>query len=44
MVMNRHRDKIEVIAPTDARAVDIKKLRSLGAVHINMRSDRTSWA
>jgi hypothetical protein len=32
MVMNRRRDKIEIIAPMDARAVDIKKLRSLGAV------------
>jgi hypothetical protein len=37
MVMNRRRDKIEIIAPMDARAVDIKKLRSLGAVHIKTK-------
>ena len=36
IVMNRRRDKTEIIAPMDASAVDIKKLRSLGAVHIKM--------
>jgi hypothetical protein len=36
IVTNRRRDRIEIVAPIDARAVDIKKLRSLGAVHIQM--------
>ena len=34
MIANRHHDRVEIIAPTDARAADIKKLRSLGDVHI----------
>jgi hypothetical protein len=36
MVTNRRRDRIEIVAPMDARAIDIKKLRSLGAVHIRL--------
>ena len=36
MVTDRRRDKIEIVASMDARAADIKKLRSLGAVHIQM--------
>jgi hypothetical protein len=36
MVTNRRRDRIEIVAPMDARAVDMKKLRSLGAVHVQM--------
>ena len=36
MVTNRRRDRIEIVAPMDARAVDIKRLRTLGAVHIQM--------
>ena len=35
-VSNRRRDRIEIFAPMDARIVDIKKLRSLGAVHVQM--------
>jgi hypothetical protein len=34
MVRNRRGDRIEIVAPMDTRAVDIKKLRSLGAVRI----------
>jgi hypothetical protein len=36
MITNRRRERIEIVAAVDARAVDIKKLRSLGAVHIQM--------
>jgi hypothetical protein len=36
MVTYRRRDRIEIVAPMDARAIDIKKLRSLGAVHIQL--------
>jgi hypothetical protein len=36
MVTNRRRDRIEIVAPMDARAVDIKRLRTLGAVHIQV--------
>jgi hypothetical protein len=34
MVADRRRDRLEILAPMDARAADIKKLQSLGAVHI----------
>jgi hypothetical protein len=34
IVTNRDRGRIEIFAPMDARAADIRKLRSLGAVHI----------
>ena len=43
MVTNRRHDRVEIIAPMDAPARDIKKLRSLGAVHIRCRSERRSW-
>ena len=36
MVTNRRRDRIEIVAPMDARAADIRKLKSLGAVHIQI--------
>jgi hypothetical protein len=36
MVMNRRHDRIEILAPMDARPADIKRLRSLGAVHIGV--------
>ena len=36
IVANRRRDKIVIVAPVDAHAVDIKKLRSLGAVRIQV--------
>jgi hypothetical protein len=36
MVTNRRRDRVEIVAPMDARAGDIKKLRSLSGVHIQM--------
>jgi hypothetical protein len=36
MVTNRRRDRIEIVAPMDARAAHIKKLRSLGAVNIQI--------
>ena len=36
MVTNRRRDRIEIVAPVDARAADIKRLRKLGAVHIQV--------
>jgi hypothetical protein len=36
MITKRRRDKIEIVAPVHARAVDIKKLRSLGVVRIQM--------
>jgi hypothetical protein len=41
MVTNRRRDRIEIVAAVDARAVEIKKLRSLGAVHIRMPKDQS---
>ena len=34
IVTNRDRDRVEIVAPMDARAADIRKLRSLPAVHI----------
>jgi predicted Ser/Thr protein kinase len=34
MIITRRRDRVEVFAPEDARAADIKKLRALGSVHI----------
>jgi hypothetical protein len=37
MIPNGRQDRIEIVAPVDARAIDIKKLRSLGAVHIHMK-------
>jgi hypothetical protein len=37
MVKNQRRDRVEIVAPADARAADLKKLRSLGAVHIQMQ-------
>jgi hypothetical protein len=37
MITNRRRDRIEIVAPMDARAVDIKKLRSLGVVRVQMK-------
>jgi len=36
MVTNRPRDRIKIVAPMDARAVDIKRLRSLGTVRIEI--------
>ena len=36
IVTNRDRDRVEIFAPMDARAADIRKLRSLGAVHIQV--------
>jgi hypothetical protein len=36
MVTNRRSDRIEIVAPMEARAIDIKKLRSLGGVHIQV--------
>lgn len=29
-----HRERVEIFAPVDARTADIRKLRSLGTVHI----------
>jgi hypothetical protein len=37
MLTNRRRDRIEIVAPMDARDVDIKKLRSLGVVRVQMK-------
>jgi hypothetical protein len=34
IVTNQDRGRVAVYAPMDARAADIRKLRSLGAVHI----------
>jgi hypothetical protein len=34
MVTSRDRDRVEIFASVDARAADIRKLRSLEAVHI----------
>jgi hypothetical protein len=34
MVTNRGRGRVAVFAPMDARAADLRKLRSLTAVHI----------
>jgi hypothetical protein len=36
IVTSRRRDRIEIVAPRDARPADIKKLRSLGSVHIEI--------
>jgi hypothetical protein len=36
MVTNRRHDRIEIVAPIDAPAIDIRKLRLLGAVHIRV--------
>jgi hypothetical protein len=44
MVANRRCDRIEIVAPMDARAIDIKKLRSLGAVHIQISRPRQNLA
>jgi hypothetical protein len=41
LVTNRRRDRIEIVAPMDARAAEIKKLRSLGAVRIRVPKDRS---
>ncbi len=43
MVANRPRDTIEIVAPVDARAGDIKRLRTSGAVHIRRRSEGTNF-
>ena len=40
MVTNRHRDRIEIVAPMDARAVDIKRLRTLGTVLIQVQPNQ----
>jgi hypothetical protein len=37
MVKNQRRDRVEIVAPVDARAVDIEALRALGAVQIQIR-------
>ena len=34
IVTNRDRDRVEIFPPVNARAADIRKLRSLPAVHI----------
>jgi hypothetical protein len=34
IVTTGHRDRVEIFAPVDARTAAIRKLRSLGAVHI----------
>ena len=36
IVTNRHSDRVKIFAPLDARAAHIRKLRSLGAVHIQV--------
>jgi hypothetical protein len=36
MVTNRRRDRVEIVAPIDARAADIAALRLLGGVNIQM--------
>jgi hypothetical protein len=36
MITNGRRDRVEIFAPVDARAANIKKLRALGPVHIQM--------
>jgi hypothetical protein len=36
MIINRRHDRVEIVAPMDACAADIRKLRSLGAVNIRM--------
>jgi hypothetical protein len=36
IVTTRAHDRVEIFAPVDARAADIRKLRSLGTVHIEM--------
>ena len=40
MVTNRRRDRIEIVAPMDARAVDIKRLRTLGTVLIQVQPNQ----
>jgi hypothetical protein len=36
IVTTRARERVKIFAPLDARAADIRKLRSLGAVHIQV--------
>jgi hypothetical protein len=34
MVSNRRHDRVEIVAPMDVRAAEVKKLRALGSVHV----------
>ncbi len=36
MVTNQDRDRVQIFAPMNTRAADIRKLRSFGAVHIQV--------